>query len=528
MADVVVNLPVSPEEKLCRILVEAERLSKQPSTEWQFWLNTTDIAERLGTTKDFLKTAILGLIKEREKKATEERRIEERSKKEAERKAEQDAKRKAKERAKAVADITKLPRDQRDDKIAEMAESFDEEVEALQKECAEAIESSVPAEWSVEAWGEPVATAALLQELVTKINKHAIVQPYQALAIALWIMLAWVHEVAANFSPNLLITAPDIDSGKSTLGLDVVGKLVPRPFSVGEPTAAVIFRTADEHKPTCICDDVDLLFQRKPDLASIFNVSWKRGAKIPRMQHGITRFFDPFCPKVCTMVGTNIPRPLFSRCILIKMKPKKSTETIVEALIDDDEFKALRRKLKRWSDDNASGLKDAPPATDFSNNRERNNWNLQLAIAAQAGDQWRRQALQAAELLTRTMRKSSWLQLLLAEFRVAFKNRKWVTSEEFYRTRITANKLGDWYGYNHGTGVITQRQIAHLLKDLDIRPIAVGPKRLQGWRAADFVDAFERYRLETPEDPLIPSDGKKRSCLKKNKKRSRGKSRKRG
>jgi hypothetical protein len=310
---VVVGFPISPEEKLRRIMAEAERMSEQPEFEWKFWLATRNTAEQLGTTREFMKSTILGMIKEREKKAAEARRIEQRAKEKAEKAAERNAKEKAKEKAKTLADVAKLPRDDRDTKIAELAESFGEEVEVLQQECADAVESRAPAEWSVEGWAAPVATAALLPELIAKINKHAVVYPHQALSIALWIMLAWVHEVAAYFSPYLLITAPDIDSGKTTLGLDVLGKLTPRPFSVGEPTAAVIYRTADEYRPTFLCDDVDTLFQREPDLASIFKISWKRDKKIPRREHGITKWFNPFCPKVCTMVGTNIPRPLLSR-----------------------------------------------------------------------------------------------------------------------------------------------------------------------------------------------------------------------
>jgi hypothetical protein len=517
--DSVIKLPVtpeeiSPEEKMRRVRAVAEGMSHQPTFEWQFWLK--DKAAQVGTTPDFLKIAILGFIKDREKAAAEARKIEERAEKEAEKAT----KSKAKEKAKVITEVAKLPRDERDDRIIELAESCGEDVAAMQQECSAMVLSRVPSDWDVEPWGKPVATAELLQALIDKINKHAVLLPHQAIAVALWVMFAWVHEVAAFFSPYLLITAPDKDSGKTTLGIDVVGKLTPRPFSMAEPNATHIFRVADEFKPTCLCDDVDTIFHRKPELASIFKSGWKRGVKVPRMDpHGFMRHFDPFCPKLCTMIGTAIPEALLSRFVLIKMKPKKSTETIAKAVRDDDEFKDLRRKLLRWSNDNAAALKDAPQATDFSGNREYDNWHLQLAIAALAGDQWRKRALQAAQVLTRTMREPSYRQMLLTEFRAVSK-REWITSEEFYTTRITANKLSDWYGYNHGTGVITQRQIAFLLKGIDIFPDAVGPKRLQGYFLKDFADAFDRYRIPEPAgDPLISSDGKKRI----NKKRVRGK-----
>jgi hypothetical protein len=513
----VVSLPISPEEKLRRIMVDAERLSRLPELEWQFWLKTTDLTERLGTTRDFLKTAILGLIKEREKKAVEARRIEQRTerskektKREAERKAEKEAGRKAKEKTKALAGISKLPRDQRDTKLVGLAKSLDEDVDALQEELIDVVatESSPPSEWDVEPWSESVATAALLQALIDKINKHAVVRPHEALTIALWIMLAWVHEVAARYSPYLVATAPDPDCGKTTLVIKVVGRLTPRPFLGGEPTAAIVFRVADAHKPTLLFDDVDTVFARKPDLTSIFKIGHTRGPKIPRSERvsgeRITVWFDPFCPKACTMIGTNMPPPLHGRCILIKMQPKLPAEKVEEPK-DDDEFKDLCRKLKRWSDDNALALKDAPPATDFNNNRERDNWNLQLAIAKLAGTSWRKQALEAAQRLTRDTRKLSWKQLLLAEFQVVFTGRKEITSEEFWK-RTTADPLSIWHEYNRGTGVITQRQIAHLLGELKIYPTLVGARRLRGWRAKDFADAFLRY---LPRDALILSSKRK-------------------
>lgn len=233
------------------------------------------------------------------------------------------------------------------------------------------------------------------------------------------------------------------------------------------------------------------------------------------------RSFDPFSAKVCTLIGTNIPRALLSRFVLIKMKPKKATENIDEAVKDDDTFGDLRRKLKRWSDDHAAALKDAPAAADFALNRERNNWNLQLAIADLAGPAWRQKALEAAELLTRSTRKPSWRRRLLMEFRIAFKRNggKDITSADFYR-QLTTDVLSVWYEYNHGTGVITQRQVAHLLSDLEIYPTDVGPsnKRVKGYRFKDFIDAFDRYDIAEPaEDPRIRALGSKR------KKRVRGK-----
>jgi hypothetical protein len=530
---VVVALPIPPEEKQRRLMVEIHRLAGLATVDWTFQLTSRAdyFTEHFGVSPAEMKTLILARLKDIEKDKVEERRIEERAekkqkadekkqksadkeKKSAEAKkskAEQkEVERKAKEKQKSFAGIIKLPVDQRDAELTKLAKRLEEDLTALREEFIEFvgdIATPTTSDWSVEPWGEPVATAALLQELIVKIQKHVVVRPHEALAIALWIMLAWVHEDAAHYSPYLVATSAEADEGKSTLIIDVVGRLTPRPFPGGEPTPATVFRVADAHKPTLLFDDVDTLFERKPELASIFKIGYTRGPKIPRSEwvNGFreTVWYNPFTPKACTMIGTNVPLPLHTRCILIKMKRKLPEEKVEKPTADDDEFKDLRRKLKRWSDDNAATLKNAPPPTDF-NNREADNWTLQLAIAQLAGSQWRKQALEAAEQLTRTMRKLSWRQLLLLEFQAVFADRKEVTSEDFF-AEITADPLSIWRDYNRGT--ITQRQIAHLLSELEIYPVNIGPKRIRGYRRQDFVDGFARY---LPRDPLILSDGRKR------------------
>jgi hypothetical protein len=429
---------------------------------------------------------------------------------------EKEAERKSRDKQKAFATIRKLPAAERDARLEKLAQRLDEDIDALRAEFADftaEVEStaSPTSDWSVEPWSETVATAALLQELTAKIIRHVVLQPHQALAVALWIMLTWVHD-AAKYSPYLVATSAEPDSGKSTLVMDVVGRLTPRPFPGGEPTASTVFRVADQHKPTLLFDDVDTLFQRKVDLASIFKIGWTHGPQVPRSERvggaWVTVWYDPFCPKACSLIGTNMPQPLLGRCLLIKMQPKLPGEKIEKPSVDDDAFKELRRKLKRWSDDNAVALKDAAAPTDF-NNRESDNWALQLNIAQLAGDQWRKQALEAAELLCRTMRKPSWRQLLLAEFRDVFVKHKEIASEDFC-TRITADPLSVWREYKGGT--ITQRQIAYLLNELGIYPVNIGSKRIKGYRAKDFVDAFARY---LPSDPLIRSSRLSRKTKKR-------------
>ena len=308
--------------------------------EWKLWIDGR--AQRLGVERAVLEGVVKEIIKDQEKKQraeqAETRRQDqraERSQKDAERKREReqaqilrDGERKEKEKAKALADIAKLPAVQHEAKLAELAKRLDEDVSTLRDEFIDlvgAIDGAVaaPADCvELEPWPEPVATVVVLEELIARINRHIKAEPYQILCIALWILMASVHEVAAHYSLYLVATSPDIGMGKTTLVVDVIARLVPKPYVSGaNPTEATIFRLADREKPTMIFDNVDTLFLRKPEITELFLNGWTRGIKVPRMEKidGVwtTVHYDPFCPKACTLTGTNLPPALLSRSLLI-------------------------------------------------------------------------------------------------------------------------------------------------------------------------------------------------------------------
>jgi hypothetical protein len=504
------RIEITEEEKNQRVMTEAKRLANLSPGEWKLWYRGS--AERLGVLPETLAEQVQEQIAVKEKAAreakAEERRQEQRAEKQR-KEEEKRSERKTKEKQKAFASIRKVPTESLQDKeVEKLAKQLGEDSDTLRDEftafAGTALESVLGSSevegWDVEPWDAQVDTAALLQDLIDKIGKHVVVtHPHEVLAIALWIMFAWVHEVAARHSPYLVATSPEPDSGKSTLTIDVLGWLVPKPFSGAEHTAATVYRTADAHKPTMLFDDVDTLFERKPDLTSIFKIGWKRGVKVPRVEtvgrQKVTVWYDPFCPKACNLIGLNMPSPLVGRFIIVKLQPKLPEEHVDEVTGDDETFANLRRKLKRWSDDRAGELKDANPALPAGfTNRVSNNWRLQLAIGELAGGTWPNQTRECAARLSRAIQKPGWRILLLEEFRTILAiGRKEISSEEFVKT-ITADPLSIWREYNRG-GSITQRQVADLLRDLEISPALIGKARISGYRAKDFEEKqiFARY-----------------------------------
>jgi hypothetical protein len=377
-------------------------------------------------------------------------------------------------------------------------------------------------EWDeIEPWAEPVATAALLQELVDKIGSHVAAQPHEILVIALWVMMSWVHEVAATHSAYLVVTSAEPDSGKTTT-LGCVRFLALKPYVVIEATGSTLFRYIDQHKPTTvIMDEADDLFERKADVRHVFNAGWTRGTKIPRQEKKgndwVTVQFDPFTPKAVGLLGLNMPRTLVGRSIVITLRPKTAAQTVEDfGHIDDAVFEQLRRKLARWSADNAVALKGAKPLlpAGFAN-RTAANWRLLLAIAelADRGENARK----AAEELSKVIRKPSLGMQLLTAIRAIFDDRKVeVISSKALVAALIADHNGPWCEYR-GKKPITQRQVAVLLDPYEIHPGVVHPTKSKtsspsGYKIEQFEEAFARLppvpHILTPQPPS-DTDGAK-------------------
>ena len=523
---------ISEEERVRRVMAEAERLAGLAPGEWKFWVPKR--AGELGVEPKLLAELVEAQLKTREQKKSRElaeaRLGEQRAQRlrqvERDRQREQQrigdaAEKKAKQKAKALADIVKLPSAEQEGKIAELARKLEEDVAALSAEFAEYAEaetsSSTVSEWDDEPWPEPVATAVMLEELIARINRHIKAKPHQVLCIALWAMMAWVHEVAAHYSVYLVATSPRPDCGKTTLIVEVIGRLTPKSYIAGGATVASIFRLIDRENPTLIMDNVDTRFQHNPELTELYLMAWTRGIRIPRVEmifgERQTRFYNVFCPKAVSLVGTNLPEPLIGRSLLIELWPMKPGEKVdkVDSLDQElmDEFKTLRRKLARWRDDNAAGLKGVKPLTSAAFiSRSADNWTLLWAIAELAGPDWAERARTAAERLSQEeLVEPSWLDRMLAELWGVFveERRANILSKQLV-ARLAADPTSAWSEYGRGHGhQITEREIAALLrKTVRIRPRPIGKPRTRGYHRADFLEK-EIFQHFLGRDPLIRS-----------------------
>jgi hypothetical protein len=513
----VVEFPNS-EERARRLRVEVERLARLPTVEWMFYLDGS--AEKHGIDKATLKQMVEAVIRETEKKEREDRgelrrrekqkstakreseRKQERKEREEERKereGKKEAERKERDKQKTFETVIKLPSTQHEGKLKALAKRIGEDIDVLRAEFEEfAKEGKSEIGGDVVPWPDPVNAKALLTDVTVQLRRYMVVSDEQALAITLWIVFAWLHESIAVHSPLLVFKSAEPDSGKTT-ACGVLKFLTPRAHSAAELTGPSLYRFVDRVRPTLIIDDADRLFKRRPELEHIVNISWTRGTLIPRTgPYGDPVWFDPFCAKVVAGANLLLPKTTATRTVTVKLLPKLPSERVEDFNHTDDErFYELRRKLARWSIDNATALKNANPALPPGfNNRLAMNWRLQLAVADLAGGDWPKRARAAAVRLDDKREERSEGVRLLAALRDLFtKHGSQLTSAEVVRL-LTANEESEWAAFrNHGP--VTKRQVAVLLDAYDIHPDYIHPQGRQkterGYKVEWFANTFKRY-----------------------------------
>jgi hypothetical protein len=386
--------------------------------------------------------------------------------------------------------------------------TLDDQVDARRAEQAD--EAGTPpllGHWVVEPWSEPVDTSELILALVGRVKRHVILSDDEALAVALWIMFAWVHDAAAVHSPILLATSAEANSGKTQL-LSLIGFLAPRALVCVEISEATLYRSIEKWQPTIIVDEADVILINNEPLRSVVNSGWTRGSCVPRCigDDNTPHAFSTFCPKAIGMKGRKLPDTTLSRSIIIEMKRKKLGESVRHfRSIDDAGLAELRRRALRWANDNGEELDGTEPVMPVGfDNRLGDNWLLLLAIADKAGGEWPAKARKAAIRLSEVVEATSIGTQLLAAIKVIFlgageegdadKPLFDQMSSEDLAAALGDDKTGPWAEWKNGKP-ITQAQLARVLSPFGIRPDVIWSKgrSIRGYRRAWFEDAWERY-----------------------------------
>jgi putative DNA primase/helicase len=164
----------------------------------------------------------------------------------------------------------------------------------------------------------------------------------------------------------------------------------------------VLFRVIAKYHPTLLMDEADTwLLDEKSDLRGIVNAGHSRQGTVYRCvgdDNDVTPF-HVFGPKVIAQIGKPA-KTILSRSIVISQRRKRADESVTHLRQQDGRRKMapLRRKWRRWADDNLDDLcKSTPDLPTALINRARDNWEPLLSIAQRVGDvRWSNLAAETA------------------------------------------------------------------------------------------------------------------------------------
>jgi len=356
-----------------------------------------------------------------------------------------------------------------------------------------------------EPWGETVDTGRLLNAIRSLLTSHLVLPPHADVALTLWTTWTWVFN-AFDTAPLLLLSSPEKRCGKTrTIGM--LSRLVHRPLPTSNSSSAALFRVVEEHAPTLLIDEADTFLGENPELRGIINSGFTRDAAFVLRTQGDdhqTRHFSTWSPKAIAMIRQPIDT-IVDRAIVVPMA-RKPSGVRVQRLRHRDRFSELRRKLARWSADNADAMGNATPAMpEILDDRAADKWEPLFAIADLAGGAWPLLARAAAVALSAAIEDSSLGVDLLTDIRLTFEAAEsptFLTTKDLLE-RLCAIEERPWKAYGRLARELSANQLARLLKPYGVRPTDIRPPGgtpVKGYRLEALQDAFVRYL--TPPSPL--------------------------
>jgi hypothetical protein len=340
---------------------------------------------------------------------------------------------------------------------------------------------------------------AFVQQFVVFQNKH------QAVAGALWTL--HTHAIdAADTTPYLWVSSPEKRSGK-TRYFDVLELLVRRPWRLVTPTEAVVFRKIEHDQPTLLLDEVDTVFagDNAEGLRGILNAGHTRGAKVDRISERGRQLesFAVYGAKAFAGIR-KLPDTIIDRSIPMRLHRKTPSESVRKFRIRyaREEAEPIRDRLEKWAEKNLDALREArPEIPEGLNDRAADGWEPPFAIADLAGERWGKLAREAALALHGAEEDESWGIRLLADIRQVFDDE---SADRLASADLAARlcELEESPWGDLGGKRLDARGLARRLKPFGIHPRKIRfESPLQGYGAADFEDAWNRYLPPFPPEP---------------------------
>ena len=347
-----------------------------------------------------------------------------------------------------------------------------------------------------EPWSEAVDGGAVVQDVLSAVERHTVMSPAEQLAVALWVIYSYCYDLW-HYSPFLGFQSPTMRCGKST-ALGVVGALASKALSIAHVTAAALFRLIDEYTPSLLIDELDRIIHHNKDLHSVLNTAHKRdSAFVPRVVRGEVVRFNVYGPKAMASIG-KLPGTVQDRAIAINLRRKRLDEH-VELLPSDPvaAYADLRRKIARWVQDNRNAIAHQQPEIPAGlNDRAADNWRPLLAIARALSPYWYGVARRHAVEVSRAADIESVdpAEQLLRDIKRVFdaaRNVKRLPVSRLHAALVKCES-GIWADTRQP---LSKARLARMLSPFSIssKVVRMGSQVQRVYELGDFADAFSRY-----------------------------------
>ena len=361
----------------------------------------------------------------------------------------------------------------------------------------------------LEPWPDEVDGDELVSGLVAVLQKYVVFPPGASVATALWTLFTYAFE-AFDVSPYLSVSSATKGCGKTTL-LTVLESLVWRAISCSDANGPTLFRTIELYHPVLLLDECDSFLKADADIRGILNSGHIRNGSVLRCvgDDHIPERFETWGPKALFGIGKR-PGTLEDRSIGIMLQRKRKDEQVERVRIAHVKkaFKPLRRRMKRWAQDNLDALEDADPSMpDLKTDRAIDNWMQLIAVADLCGGEWPDEARKAAVLIDGARKADEDQDVkvqLVHDLRDLFR------SEDMDRlsSQAIVEALGEmddrpWPEWKNSKP-LSKAELSRLLKSFDIKPGLIRPsggKPVRGYRLEHLRDTFNRY---PPADEVLP------------------------
>ena len=341
------------------------------------------------------------------------------------------------------------------------------------------------------------------------------------LVLALWCLSTHLFEAFDAFA-YLAITSPTKRCGK-TRACELISCVCFNPLQTVCISAAALYRSLKKGSRTLLIDEAEYLGPQRNErgsaLREILNAGYRKGQEVVRCKKITTEkkskykggtsekhetyeteSHKTFCPKVLVLIG-RLQDTVADRCIEMRMERRAgaSIERFRFARVLR-ETEPLRDAAGSWAKENAPNVEQYYQENDvaFLQDREAELWLPLFSVCAVvAPDRFAELEAVARRLAAAKSEDQvgDYGVEMLKELREIFsqlEQDKISTSDLL--TRINANEVRPWAGWNDGRGINAQG-LARLLRPFRIQPkdIRLEDRVVKGYLRQSFQECWERY-----------------------------------